>query len=51
MLDTLTQFSDKVEINMGNSNIQPMIFKQDDNEAMVLPVRIKDDPFAEKEVA
>lgn len=48
MLDCLTQFEDDVEIVMGESNVKPMLFKQGSNTALVLPARLKEDPFTTK---
>jgi len=51
MLDCLTQFKDKVEVYMGERNVHPILFKQGDNTALVLPCRLKEDPFENKSEA
>ena len=48
MLDCLTQFEGEIEVYMGETNVNPMLFKQGDNTALVLPCRLKEDPFIEK---
>jgi len=48
MLDCLTQFEGEIEAYMGDRNVNPMLFKQGDNTALVLPCRLKEDPFIEK---
>lgn len=45
MLDCLTQFDGSAEIYMGEKNINPMLFRQGNNTALVLPCRMKEDPF------
>lgn len=45
MLDCLTQFEDEIEVYIGDSNLNPMLFKQGNNTALVLPCRLKEDPF------
>lgn len=48
MLDCLTQFDGSAEIYMGEKNVNPMLFKQGSNTALVLPCRMKEDPFGKK---
>ena len=48
MLDCLTQFEGEIEVHMGETNVNPMVFKQGYNTALVLPCKLKEDPFVKK---
>jgi len=52
MLETLSQFkTDKLDIYMPDKNISPIIFSYGSNLALILPVRLKFNPFESEQVA